>query len=395
VRPPSAARKKFPCCGQPPEVPWGGEKLVLRARHRPEGTRGRARTLKATARRRRRGRSCTAVPHGHRAVSAADKGWTEVVWRRRRGRSRCEQSSAQESPKDVTPSKRRELKRKIRLGEAAQQTFVQSNLRLVVSIAKKDQASGLPLRWTSSRRGTSGLMHAVEKFDWPQGLQVSPIATWWIRQAITRGIPPIRSYHPPPRDMPATPWPESRKAQARLELSTDAPPPWPELGAESRCRRTQLIEALRFRGRAAVRVGPLRGRTETPSSGDVVEDRSAEFPPFEVAATSFAPPMRSTASCRLSTNAEREILRLRFGLDRGEPRTPSRGRGALQPGPGSDRQIEAPGHVRKSCATRRRTPGAGISSPSDPSPEKNYTGHPPPLGVWWVAAAENGVGSGV
>ncbi len=63
--------------------------------------------------------------------------------------------------KQVTPSKRRELKRKLQTGEQAQQTFVQSNLRLVVSIAKKYQASGLPLL-DLIQEGNLGLMHAVE-----------------------------------------------------------------------------------------------------------------------------------------------------------------------------------------------------------------------------------------
>lgn len=218
--------------------------------------------------------------------------------------------------KNLEAENRRDLTRAIRAGSHAEEAFVQSNLRLVVSIAKKYQASGLPLL-DLIQEGNLGLIHAVEKFDWRKGFKFSTYATWWIRQAITRGIANTgRTIRLPVHagDTLA----RVQKAQARLELKLGRPATLKELGTEVELPYDKLIEALRFRGEPLSLSEPLREDGDA-ELGDVVEDRSAQSP-FDHAATQLLP-FEITKLLAPLDEREREILKLRFGLDRGEPRT--------------------------------------------------------------------------
>ncbi len=218
--------------------------------------------------------------------------------------------------KDLTPAKRREMRRALMKGERATSEFTNSNLRLVVSIAKKYQASGLPLL-DLIQEGNLGLMHAVEKFDWRKGFKFSTYATWWIRQAITRGIANTgRTIRLPVHagDTLA----RLTKAKSRLEIKYGRTATLTELAAEVEMEEDKVTEALRFAAEPLSLSEPLREDGDA-ELGDVVEDRGAQSP-FESAATSLLPEEISRLLAPLD-DREREILKLRFGLDRGEPRT--------------------------------------------------------------------------
>jgi len=216
----------------------------------------------------------------------------------------------------VAAARKRELRRLIADGNKAGEMFVQANLRLVVSIAKRYQAADLPLL-DLVQEGNLGLIHAVDKFDWRKGFKFSTYATWWIRQAITRGIANTgRTVRLPVHagDLLT----RVTKARGRLEGQLGRRPTVGELAADLEVDEEKVTTILRYASEPLSLSEPLREDGDA-ELGDVVADRSA-VSPFDAAAASLL--VNEVAKMlRVLDERERQILRLRFGLDRGEPRT--------------------------------------------------------------------------
>ena len=220
-----------------------------------------------------------------------------------------------EHPAASKPSGR-ELNRRARDGDAARRTFVEANLRLVVSIAKRYRTAGLSFL-DLVQEGNLGLLRAVDKFEWRKGFKFSTYATWWIRQAIQRGISntartirlPVHAGNHVVR---------VRHAQARLEAKLQRSPTRSEVAAELDVPEHELTALLQQAAHPLSLSEPLSDDMDGELA-DIVADRSATSP-VDAAVAALLPGEIAKLLAWL-TPREREILTLRFGLDRGEPRT--------------------------------------------------------------------------
>ncbi len=218
--------------------------------------------------------------------------------------------------KRMAASKKRDLAFIVRDGQAARQHLLEANLRLVVSLAKRYTGRGMPLL-DLIQEGNLGLIRAMEKFDYAKGFKFSTYATWWIRQAITRGMADqSRTIRLPVHLVEQV----NKLARIRRELhqqlgreATDA-----ELAAESGIPAEKIAD-LMDHSRDPVSLDMPVGSDEEAPLGDFIEDSEAASAESAVISSLMHSDVRSV----LATLDEREqqVIRLRYGLDDGQPRT--------------------------------------------------------------------------
>ncbi|MEO5678645.1 MAG: sigma-70 family RNA polymerase sigma factor [Acidimicrobiales bacterium] len=216
----------------------------------------------------------------------------------------------------LTDAERRAARTRVRAGEQATEQFVHANLRLVISIARRYQSSGMPLA-DLIQEGNLGLIHAVEKFDWRKGFKFSTYATWWIKQSITRGIANQERTIRLPVHAGDTVT-VLTKTSARLEGQLGRRPTVEELAHESGIAPAQIEDTQRWMQDTVSLDQPI-GAEGDLSLGDRVAD-GGQDPSAEVVAADAVHQIGEMLG-RLD-DRERRILMLRYGLDGvGEPRT--------------------------------------------------------------------------
>ncbi len=225
-------------------------------------------------------------------------------------------SARLDSEVDLAPEDRALLEQEVRSGHLAHQQLVQSNLRLVVSLARRYVGRGMGLL-DLIQEGNLGLIRAVERFDYRRGFKFSTYATWWIRQAISRAIADQgRTIRMPVHVLDAVN--KLTRAQREMTQVLGRPPTIEELAADLELDVDRVVELSRIALDTVSLETPV-GEDDDGTLGDLVEDVDSERP-ADVASFSSLQDQLAEALEGLSKR-EREVLIMRFGLADGRMRT--------------------------------------------------------------------------